>query len=176
MDSLTHEEIQDVLNYVMLYTTEKMAHMKITNEGNSLSNDLCTVSAIFEGNCDLALSLCADKLFFVRLAQGIFQSEDVSDQDIEDAAKEYLNVICGRLVNQVSPLIHKPTSFRFPVFQTGEHIFDGDREYSCKSHYVNKNDDGLLLVLALSVLEKEEKHSAKCSLIHKKNTNNIKKE
>lgn len=165
MDSLTPNEIKEVLNYVMVYTTEKMANMKIENEGESLSNDIYTVSAIFEGNCDLALSLCADKLFFTHLAQGIFQTEDVSEQDIEDSAKEYLNVICGRLITQVSPLIHKPTSFRFPVFQKGKHIFDESAEYSCKSHYINKNDDGMLLVLALSILEKDN-HSAKCQLNH----------
>lgn len=174
MDSLTQEEIQDVLNYVMVHTTKKMAGMQITTQPPSFSNNPCTVSAIFEGNCDLSLSLCADKLFFVRLAQEIFQDSNVSENDIEDVAKEYLNVICGRLITQVSSLIHKPTSFRFPVFQTGQHIFDGDPRYSCRSYYISDNNDNILLVLALSIMEKEKNHSAKCDLSHIKNINNNK--
>lgn len=63
MDSLTHEEILEVLNCILFHTTEKMAGMHIRSHPHDLSDDLCCVSARFEGSCELTLALYADRLF-----------------------------------------------------------------------------------------------------------------
>lgn len=108
MDSLTHEEILEVLDCILFHTTEKMTGMHIRSHPHDLSDDLCCVSARFEGSCELTLALYADRLFFRHLAQEIFQDPNITEDDISEAAREYLNVICGRLVGKVSKLITGP--------------------------------------------------------------------
>lgn len=174
MDSLTHEEIQEVLNRIVFHTTEKMAGMQIRNHPHDLSDDLCCVSAKFEGSCDLTLALCADRLFFWHLAQEIFQDPNITEDDMSEAAREYLNVICGRLVGQVSSLIHRPTSFRIPVFHNKCCIPDADAEYCCKSQYINEDNEGMVLILALSPPNSEKHRNSKCTLEHLININHVK--
>lgn len=75
MDSLTHEEILEVLDCILFHTTEKMAGMHIRSHPHDLSDDLCCVSARFEGSCELTLALYADRLFFRHLAQEISRTQ-----------------------------------------------------------------------------------------------------
>lgn len=152
MNSLTDKQIKDILDYVMFNTTEQMANIKIKNEGNHLSSDICTVNTFLEGNCDATLSLFADKSFLVRLTQQILQIKDVTQQDIEDTAKEYLNVICGRFIAKVFHLINKPTRFKIPFFQTGKHLCNNNAEHCYKSYYINNYNESILLVLQFSIL------------------------
>lgn len=49
MDSLTHEEILEVLDCILFHTTEKMAGMHIRSHPHDLSDDLCCVSARSRG-------------------------------------------------------------------------------------------------------------------------------
>ena len=128
MDSLTHEEILEVLDCILFHTTEKMAGMHIRSHPHDLSDDLCCVSARFEGSCELTLALYADRLFFRHLAQEIFQDPNITEDDISEAAREYLNVICGRLVGKVSKLIHRPTTFRSPVYNGDYCVLDSELE------------------------------------------------
>lgn len=174
MDSLTHEEILEVLNRVLFHTTEKMTGMHIRSYPHDLSGDLCRVSAQFEGSCELTLALYAERSFFRHLAQEIFQDPDVTEDDISEAAREYLNVICGRLVGQVSTLIHRPTTIRFPVYNGDYCVLDSELECFCKSQYINEDNESLMLVLTLSPVDNERRHNTKCNLDHLENINNYK--
>lgn len=151
MNSLTHEQMQNILNNVMIGTTSQMANIDLKNQEFSLSEDLCTVNVVFEGNCKVTISLYADKSFLVRLTKQVLQEEEVTAQDVEDTAKEYLNVICGHLVRELFPLVNKPTKFGFPSFQNGRHPLNKDAQYCCELYYLNNEKDGVLLVLELSV-------------------------
>lgn len=157
MSSLSDKEMQDILNSIMLNTTEQMANIEIKNEGNSLSPDICTVNTSFDGNCKATISLFADKSFLLRLTQEIFHNKDVTKQDIEDAAKEYLNVICGRLINKVFPLIHRPTTFNIPAFQIGKQDLEHDSQNHCELYYVNNYNESILLVFEFSIFINDNK-------------------
>ena len=157
MNSLSDKEMQEILNGIMFNTTEQMANIKIKSDVGSLSQDVCTINTSFQGNCKATLSLLADKSFLLRLTQEIFQNENVSKQDIEDASIEYLNVICGRLVNKVFSLVHKPTKFDIPVFQNGSHILNEHTQYCCELYYVNNYNEGIFLILEFSVLLNDNK-------------------
>lgn len=150
MHSLTSEQIQGVLNHVMIYTTQQMADLHLEHHENTALHDACTVNVIFEGNCDVKLSLCADRTFLVRLTQGVLQEETITEQDMQDTSKEYLNVICGQLIAQLFPLKYKPTLFQFPVFQPGNHIIREQTANMYEISYTNDFDENAVLVIAVS--------------------------
>lgn len=151
MNSLTHEQMQSILNNVMIGTTSQMANIDLKNQEFSLSDDLCTVNMMFAGNCEVTISLYADKSFLVRLTQEVLQEQEVTAEDVEDTAKEYLNIICGHLTRELFPLVNRPTKLSFPSFQNGRHTLDKETQYSCELYYINKDKDGVLLVLELSM-------------------------
>ena len=113
MDSLTHEEILEVLNCILFHTTEKMAGMHIRGHAHDLSDDLCCVSARFEGSCELTLALYADRLFFRHLAQEIFQDPNITEDDISEAAREYLE--CDLRQTGGKGIQTDPPAHHFPV-------------------------------------------------------------
>lgn len=155
MYSMTYKEMQGVLNTVMIYITEEMAGIHLKSKENISINDACTVNVVFEGNCDVKLSLCADKLFFMRITKGVLQEDDVTEQDIQDTAKEYLNVICGKLIAQIFHTKYKPTRFKLPIFENGEHIIDDNVEHVYQACYSNEYNENMMLVITMSIKSME---------------------
>ena len=92
---LMKQELKHVLNCSIQDVTSRFAGIELTEGDAALSDDICTVHTILEGNCRGALLLCADTALLTRVAQKIMGSENVTLRDIEDVATEYFNVICG---------------------------------------------------------------------------------
>ena len=154
MNSITYEEMQGILNNIMVCITEKMTGMHLKCEENISINDACTVNVTFEGNCDVKLSLCADKLFFIRITKDILQEDNVTEQDMQETAKEYLNVICGNLIGKLFHAKYKPTRFKLPVFEKGNHIIDDNNdniERICQTCYYNDYNESVMLVITMSL-------------------------
>lgn len=122
MNSLTTAELQHILNFVMLDTTQRMANLTVHEEAATLSQDTYTIQTAFEGGCSANILLCADVSFLHRLAQSILQMETVSSQDIEDVTMEYFNVICGQVVAKTYERTRKPARFQLPKLKKGQHL------------------------------------------------------
>ncbi len=153
MNAMTQEEMQEVLNNIMLCITEKMTGVQLKCEENICINDCCTVNVVFEGNCDVKLSLCADKLFFIRITKSILQDDNITEQDMQDTAKEYLNVIYGNLIGKLFNAAYKPTCFKSPIFKDGNHIIDNSEnvQHICQTCYYNDYNENVMLVITMSL-------------------------
>ena len=92
---VVQSELENVLNRSMRDITSCFAGIQLYEQDSSLSNDICTVHTTFEGSYDDALILFADTAMFNRLARKVLHTEQVTQQDIEDAATEYFNIMPG---------------------------------------------------------------------------------
>ena len=60
LNSLTPEEIQDVLDQVVQDMTDRIAGIRLCKQDKILSDDICTVHTTFEGNYHASLILCVE--------------------------------------------------------------------------------------------------------------------
>ena len=102
MDFLTDSQIQELWDKVIQDITEHISNVQLYKQESALLGETYTVQTTFEGGYNATLFLCADTALFTRLAQCVLQSETVSQQDVEDFAKEYFNIICGQIVSLCS--------------------------------------------------------------------------
>lgn len=80
----------------------------------------CAVSIIIDGAYGGRLWMCAEKALFYRMAQGACGCSLPSSEDVEETAKEFLNILCGRLISAVYEKTKIPARFYTPCFCEGE--------------------------------------------------------
>lgn len=130
-----HQELKDVLNHSIQDTTNRFAGIQLVEQNAELSDDICTVHTMLEGNHRAALLLCADTALLTRLAQNILHSPKVTLQDVEDVAKEYLNIICGQVVAGLFQIARVTSRFQIPSFRTGLYLPEEEVPYQCVLNY-----------------------------------------
>ncbi len=148
MNALTPKEIQDILDGVMQDVPNRIASIQLQKQDTFLSNNvnnLCTIHTTFEGGYHASLALCADACLLMRLTQHFMQEEIVTSQDIEDFAKEYLNIICGRIVAGLFRSAHISSRFHIPSFSLGRYIPD-DVSSCCILNYTSNCNEGVQLI------------------------------
>lgn len=99
---------------------------------------VCTVS-ITVWDRDSYLSLCAETVLFTRLARSVMQEEHVTLQDVEDVAKEYLNLLGGHVISELFREKRIPVRFSVPAFHPGRYAPPGSQRnlvltYSSDQH------------------------------------------
>ena len=99
---------------------------------------VCTVS-ITVWDRDSHLSLCAETVLFTRLARSVMQEEHVTLQDVEDVAKEYLNLLGGHVISELFREKRIPVRFSVPAFHPGRYAPPGSQRtlvltYSSDQH------------------------------------------
>lgn len=135
MNEVVRQKLKDVLNRSIQDTTSRFAGIQLVEQNVELSDDICTVHTILEGNRRAALLLCADTALLNRLAQNILHSSQVTPQDVEDVAKEYLNIICGQVVAGLFQIARIPSRFCIPSFRTGLYLPEEQATSQCVLNY-----------------------------------------
>lgn len=139
MTGPVHQQLQNILNQCVQDTTTKFAGIQLLEQDECLLDDMCTVHTVLEGQCPAALLLYANTPMLTKLAQNIIHSESVSQQDIEDVATEYFNVVCGRIVAKLFQATKVPSRFQAPRFMPGCYLPDNKTPCRCVLSYT---DDG----------------------------------
>lgn len=140
------QELLQVLNQCMQDTTSRFAGIELQPGTAALSDDTCTIHTILEGVDRAAVFLCADTALLMRLARRIMRQEQVTAQDMEDVAKEYFNVVCGRITAGLYQLAHTATRFHVPRFRTGRFRPEELPPERCVLHYTGGNNENAQLV------------------------------
>lgn len=151
MDSRLKQEIPDILDCVMQEITSRMVGIQPIEREDILSEDVCTVCTTFEGGYHANLVLFLDTALLRRLTQQAMEEEEVAQEDVEDFAKEYLNVICGKVVARLFQTAKISSRFRIPVFNMGRCVPDTDHEV-CEYvlSYISEDNKGVQLLHQLS--------------------------
>lgn len=120
MDTLSRSEILEILDRVMKDITNRIDTIRRSDhEPKLFPNDACTVYTTFEGGYHAELTLCVDTNLLVHLAQKVMQETEVKQEDLEDFAKEYFNVICGQIAARLFQAAHISSRFQIPTFAAG---------------------------------------------------------
>lgn len=143
-----HENLTDVLNQCMREITHRFAGIDLLEKNASLSNDICTVHTVLEGPHRAVILLHADTALLVKLAQNIMHSESVTQQDIEDVATEYFNVVCGRIAAGLFQSANISSRFQTPRFRTGCYVPEEPTSCHCVLQYTGGDNQNAQLVLA----------------------------
>ena len=146
MEVLIQQDLHNVLNHSMQDITSRFAGIQLSEQDVVLSDDICTVHTIFEGNHQAALLLHADTALMTRLTQNILRRETVTQQDIADAATEYFNIVCGRIVAGLFQSNHISSRFQIPRFHTGRYLPENGTSCRCVLNYRGGRNQSIRLI------------------------------
>lgn len=122
------EDLAEIYDRITREITPQAAGIRLRPDTVEPEGEIYTVYITFEKGFHMTFSLCAERSLFIRTAQFMMQTEEISQQDIEDVAKEYINVLCGHFASQLFRLTRIPARFSVPAFQAGRCTLEGHRE------------------------------------------------
>lgn len=76
----------------------------------------CAVYTTTKGAYQVQLVLCASRKTLRRIAQGMLGESSGDPEEIEEAAKEFLNILCGNIVSEIAHRYRANVLFSPPRF------------------------------------------------------------
>lgn len=152
--ALAKEELERILDQAVQDVTERTAGVRLHQGDQSPGEDLCTVQITFDRGFRTSLTLCADTGLLYRMACNSFHEESVSAEDLEEFAKEYFNVLCGRITGAMFRETQVPAHFGPPVFYRGRYEPEG-REIQFVLTYCDEQSGGAQLIHHVSCSDGE---------------------
>lgn len=122
---MSREDLSELLDQVTREITQREAGIILSLKDSSpkeLDGEVCSVFITFNRGMDTGLSICADTSMFVRLACGMMQTDKITPQDVEDVAKEYLNVLAGHVLSRLFQATKMSARFSVPSFSRGQYV------------------------------------------------------
>lgn len=143
--AIAKEELERILDQAVQDVTERTAGVHLHQGGQSPGEDLCTVQITFDKGFRTSLTLCADTGLLYRMACNSFHEESVSSEDLEEFSKEYLNVLCGKIVRAMFLATEVSAHFGPPVFYRGRYEPE-DSEIQFVLTYTDEHCGGAQLI------------------------------
>lgn len=122
---LTKEKLEQILDQALQNVTEQTAGVRLNLENRTLGEDLCTVHITFDKGFSTSLTLCADTSLLTRMACNSFHESEVDSEDLEEFAKEYFNVLCGKIAGAMFQATQISAHFSPPAFYHGRYEPEG---------------------------------------------------
>ena len=142
---LTKEKLEQILDQALQDVTERTAGVRLHQGDQPLGEDLCTVHITFDKGFGTSLTLCADTSLLVRMARNSFHEDAVTQEDLEEFSKEYLNVLCGKVTGAMFRATQIPAHFGQPVFYHGRYEPEG-QEVQFILTYSDEHSEGAQLI------------------------------
>lgn len=117
--AMEQEELKKMLDQAVREATEQMAGVALYPGEEALGSEFCTVHISFNKGFHTSLSLCADTALLARMAQNVLEEETLSQEDLEEFGKEYLNILCGKVAAFLYRTTKVAARFSTPEFYHG---------------------------------------------------------
>lgn len=124
---IPQRDLMGICDQIAREITPQETGVRLLPDSTGPGGACCTAWILFEKGFRMALSVCAERAALIRMAQHVMQTEEIGPRDIEDVAKEYLNVLCGHFVSRLFRLTRIPARFSVPVFCEGRRAPEGYR-------------------------------------------------
>ena len=147
--------MREGLDQIIREVTEASTGIALTRGDAEPGENICTVHIGFRRGFHSSLSLRADSALFARLAQSMLSVEQTTAQDLEDVAKEYFNVLCGRIAGAMFQATQVPAHFNPPAFYRGRFEPEG-REVQFVLTYSNEYNEGAQLIHHVPCAQQDE--------------------
>jgi len=142
---MTQEELAQMLDHVIREVTEQTTGVQLHASDKTLSGKLCTVHVSFNKGFHSSLSLCAEMPLLEHMARQMFGGDISGEQDVVDFAKEYVNILCGKVVGFLYRTTRIGASFGVPAFSYGS-CAPQDQKVQFALTYVNERQEGAQLL------------------------------
>ena len=126
---IARERLTEIFDWAVREITSQTVGITLAPGGAAPAGELYTVHIMFDDHFGTSLCFCAERALFIRLAQCMIMEEDVSPQDMEAVAMEYLNILCGHIAARLFPAAKTPVRFSVPAFYPGRYVPEGHVEY-----------------------------------------------
>lgn len=137
---LVPELFQEVADRALQDVMPQVAGITLLRGGSPPSGEIYTLHTVFEGGTQAALSMCADAAVFTRLTRHITGQEQVTPEDLADAAKELFNVLCGHIAVELFRTANLTFRFQIPQFKKGRQIPEGDMHLFTLNYRGDRNE------------------------------------
>ena len=143
--AVSKERLAEILDRVVCEITQQAAGIDLHPSPAKPEGALCTVYIAFVKGFHTSLSLCAEMRLFTRLAQCMMMTEEVTPEDVEAVAKEYVNVLCGHIAARLFPETKMAARFSIPAFYPGPYAPEGYSEHICLTYSSDGNGRARLM-------------------------------
>lgn len=145
--AMSEERLQGMLDRVTREVTRDCSGIQLTEGGSGPQGELWTANTGFRRGFHSSISLRVDRPLLTRLAQAMLKAEKVTPRDLEDVAKEYLNVLCGHLARALYQTTKVASRFNVPSFHPGHFSPPGQREQFTLNYIDGRNGAAQLVHL-----------------------------
>ncbi len=139
------KDLTEILDRIIREITPLAAGIRLFPDTAEPEGESYTVYIVFEKGFHTTLSLRAEKPLLIRMAQYMIQAEDITGQDLEEVAKEYINVLCGHVASRLFQLTKIPARFSVPAFRPGRYAPEGHRDHIVLNYSGDKNEHAQLI-------------------------------
>lgn len=126
---IPRERLTEIFDWAVREITSQTVGIALTPGGAAPAGELYTVHIMFDDHFGTSLCFCAERALFIRLARCMIMEEEISPQDMEAVAMEYLNILCGHIAAKLFPATKTPVRFSVPAFHSGRYVPEGHVEY-----------------------------------------------
>lgn len=113
------------------------------------------VSIKIGGAYDSCILLYGDRSFFFRLAQTLFECSKPTQEEVEEAAKEFLNILCGQLISAIYDKTGIPARFYPPCFFETADVPPADLQKGQRLYFCSDRHEHLLLYFADTIIARK---------------------
>lgn len=116
--SLNYSEIDPLISRTTVWIAWKVAHIQLQEDRltREPKHSCCAVYTTTKGAYQVQLVLCASRRTLRRIAQGMLEESSEDSEEIEEAAKEFFNILCGSIVSEIANRYRANVLFSPPCF------------------------------------------------------------
>lgn len=111
-------EIDSLISRTTVWMARKVANIQLRMDRPTREPkpSCCAVYTTTKGAYQVQLVLCASRKTLRRIAQGMLGESSDDPEEIEEAAKEFLNILCGNIVSEIARRYRANVLFSPPHF------------------------------------------------------------
>lgn len=143
--AMSEVRLRETFDQLTREVTQSCAGIRLVEGGDGPQGEIWTAHVGFHRGFHSSLSLRVDRGLLVRLAQSMLRTEKVTPRDLEDVAKEYLNVLSGHIAKALYQATHVASRFGVPTFHSGRFSPQGQREQFVLNYIDDRNDAAQLV-------------------------------
>ncbi len=146
---LDGDPIQILINDTIKQVFKQVAQIELQDctVPNVIPQNLYTVYTTFTGGYTIHFAFCAEKKLLKHIAENMLGEPVTESEDIEECAKEFLNILCGHMVKTIFGKTKTAARFHSPYFVEGYYIPETEDNSSIiATHYTNEQFQMAILI------------------------------